>query len=402
VPGTVVYAISGSSLVALGTAISNGSITTTITSDPVIVILNAVVVTPPVVVPVVTAPVVTAPAVIAAPIVVITPTITSLTFVENATKTGGKLIWTGTNIESVLFTGSASIYPAPFNYGAFTLSWDGSLVNMVAGVTYTMKIEARSSTGGSAFKTIEYTIAKPVVDTTAADAALKAAQEKAAAEKKAAEEAAAAALNIAPEKALAEAKAAADAAALKVAHEKAAAEAKAAADAAALKIAQEKAAAEKKAAEEAAALKVAQDKAAAEAKAAEEAAALKVAEEKAAADAAALLIAKTTPVLNLFSSYSIAKYTASQNAKLKKLTLKLEPETTLKCVGYINTNGTTAAKAKSIALAQAKTTCASAKKLNPSITTVITTAALTKAPKPLVGAINTKAKYRVDLFAYKG
>ncbi len=89
-------------------------------------------------------------------------------------------------------------------------------------------------------------------------------------------------------------------------------------------------------------------------------------------------------------------------AKMKKLTLKLEPETTLKCVGYINTKGTTATKAKSIALAQAKTTCANAKKLNPSITTVVTTAALAKAPKPLVGASNTKAKYRVDLFTYKG
>ena len=400
VPGTVVYAISGSSLVTLGTATSNGSITTSIISDPVIVILNAVVVTPPVVAPVVapvvTAPVVTAPAVIAAPTVVITPTITSLDFVENSTKTGGKLVWTGTNIESVLFTGSASTYPAPFNYGAFTLSWDGSLVNMVAGVTYTMKIEARSSTGGSDSKTIEYTIAKPIVDNSAADAALKAAQEKAAVE------AATAALKIAQEKALAEAKAAAEAAALKIAQDKAAAEAKAAADAAALKIAQEKAAAEAKAAADAAALKVAQEKAAAEAKAAEEAAALKVAEEKAAADAAALAIAKKTPVLNLFSAYSTAKYTASQTAKMKKLTLKLEPATTLKCVGYINTKGTTAAKAKATALAQAKTACANAKKLNPSITTVVMTSALTKAPKPLVGASNTKAKYRVDLFAYKG
>jgi uncharacterized repeat protein (TIGR02543 family) len=205
VPGTVVYAISGSSLVMLGTATTNGSITTTITSDPVIVILNAVVVTPPVVTPVVTAPVVTAPVVTAPAVVavpVVTPTITSLTFVENAAKTGGKLVWVGTNIDSVLFTGTASTYPAPFNYGAFTLSWDGTLVNMVAGVTYTMKIEARSSTGGSESKTIEYIIAKPVIDTSVADAALKAAQEKAAAEKKAADEAAAAALKIAQEKAL--------------------------------------------------------------------------------------------------------------------------------------------------------------------------------------------------------
>jgi hypothetical protein len=89
-------------------------------------------------------------------------------------------------------------------------------------------------------------------------------------------------------------------------------------------------------------------------------------------------------------------------AKMKKLTLKLEPATTLKCVGYINTKGTTAAKAKATALAQAKATCANAKKLNPGITTVVTTVALAKAPKPLAGASNAKAKYRVDLFAYKG
>jgi uncharacterized repeat protein (TIGR02543 family) len=40
VPGTVVYAITGSSIVNLGTATSNGSITTNITIDPVIVLAN--------------------------------------------------------------------------------------------------------------------------------------------------------------------------------------------------------------------------------------------------------------------------------------------------------------------------------------------------------------------------
>jgi uncharacterized repeat protein (TIGR02543 family) len=67
-------------------------------------------------------------AVVATPAPVVMPTITSLAFVENAAKTGGKLVWAGTNIESVLFTGAASTYPQPFNYGAFTLSWDGTLV----------------------------------------------------------------------------------------------------------------------------------------------------------------------------------------------------------------------------------------------------------------------------------
>jgi uncharacterized repeat protein (TIGR02543 family) len=55
VPGTVVYAITGSSIVNLGTATSNGSITTSITSDPVIILANPVVV-PPVVTPTSTPP----------------------------------------------------------------------------------------------------------------------------------------------------------------------------------------------------------------------------------------------------------------------------------------------------------------------------------------------------------
>lgn len=46
VPGTVVYAITGSSIVILGTATSNGSMTTSITSDPVIILANPVVVAP--------------------------------------------------------------------------------------------------------------------------------------------------------------------------------------------------------------------------------------------------------------------------------------------------------------------------------------------------------------------
>jgi hypothetical protein len=47
VPGSVVYAVTGGELTLLGTATTNGSITTTITSDPVIVIANPVVTPPP-------------------------------------------------------------------------------------------------------------------------------------------------------------------------------------------------------------------------------------------------------------------------------------------------------------------------------------------------------------------
>ena len=47
VPGSVVYAVTGGELTLLGTATSNGSITTTIVSDPVILIANPVVVNTP-------------------------------------------------------------------------------------------------------------------------------------------------------------------------------------------------------------------------------------------------------------------------------------------------------------------------------------------------------------------
>ena len=47
VPGSVVYAVTGGELTLLGTATTNGSITTTISSDPVIVIANPVVVSAP-------------------------------------------------------------------------------------------------------------------------------------------------------------------------------------------------------------------------------------------------------------------------------------------------------------------------------------------------------------------
>ncbi len=149
---------------------------------------------------------------------------------------------------------------------------------------------------------------------------------------------------------------------------------------------------------------MAQDKAAAEAKAAEEAAALKVAQEKAAADAATLAIAKKTPVLNLFSAYSTAKYTSTQMAKMKKLTLKLEPATTLNCVGYYRLTGTAKAIAlsKAVSKSQATVACKNAKKLNPSIKTVVTTKSIAKALKPLLETTNSSAKYRVDLFAFKG
>jgi hypothetical protein len=76
------------------------------------------------------------------PFTPIRATITSLTF-TNTGSTTGTLSWTGTNIDAYQYTGSpngASTYPAPYNYGTFTGSWPGNLVNLVSGTTYNVSI----------------------------------------------------------------------------------------------------------------------------------------------------------------------------------------------------------------------------------------------------------------------
>jgi hypothetical protein len=206
----------------------------------------------------------TTPTVNPVPVVATLPVITSLTFVANATRDGGKLVWVGSNIEAVLFTGDSNIYPDPYNYGAYTISWTGELRNIIRSKTYTAKLDFRSASGGNASRTIEFMIAYTEEEIAAAQAAIDA---KAAAEKKALEDAKAAADKKALEEALA---------ATKAATEKAAAAAKAAAE---LKAAQDRAAAEAAAAE---ALKAAKELADAQARAAAE---LKAAQDKAAEDA---------------------------------------------------------------------------------------------------------------------
>lgn len=76
-----------------------------------------------------------------------TPVITSITYTQTGTYTG-VLSWTGTNIDSVLFAASpdgASIYPAPYNYGAFTSGWTGNLVNVQPGQAYTGSLTPSSA-----------------------------------------------------------------------------------------------------------------------------------------------------------------------------------------------------------------------------------------------------------------
>ena len=371
---------------AAGTGSGSGAFTLSVPAPP----------TPPAPAPTTPAP---APVVVAKPSPAIIPTLTSLIFEENATKDGGKLIWMGTNIESVLFTGSSLTYPAPYNYGAFTITWNGNLVNMIPGVTYKMKLEVRSATGGSDSKTIEYTIAKPVVDTSNADAALKIAKDQAEAEAKAKAEAQALADKIARE-----AKAAAD---LKAAEAKAAADAAAAA---ALKAAQQLADAKERALAE---LKAKEAKAAEEARIAEELrkakekadAELKLAAEKKAledaAAAAALAAKKIIPEITLYSISSKLTLSAYDKAYLNKYISTLKSKAIVTCIGYYYLKNTTLAKAKARAKVQATAICKMIKKAKPSVITKIAIYSSGKAPKAAQGAKWVAISYRVDSFKSK-
>jgi hypothetical protein len=363
----------------------------------------------------------TSPTANTGPVVVTNPVITSLTFVENATKDGGKLVWVGSNIEAVLFTGDASTYPDSFNYGAFTIAWTGELRNIVRGKKYTAKVDFRSASGGNASQTTEFMIAYTAAEIAAAQAVIDA---KAAAEKKALDDAKAAADKAAADAKAAADKAAADAiAATKAAAEKAAADAKAAAEliaaqaraaaeaaaAAALKAAQEISDAKAKAAAE---LKAAQDKAAEDARIAAE---LKAAQEKADADlkaaaekkaladakaAAALAAKKIVPKITLYSISSKLTLSAYDSAYLNKYISTLKSKAVVTCVGYYYTKNTTLAKAKALATTQATAVCKMIKKAKPTVITKIELYPSTKAPKAAQGAKWVAVNYRVD--SYKG
>lgn len=91
------------------------------------------------------------------------PTISNLAFTYNGMGyTTGTLTWTATNADVWLFTSNyPGTYPSPYNYGAFTGSWPGNLVNIdfnvVNGITspgYTFTIEVRNNAGASASQTI--------------------------------------------------------------------------------------------------------------------------------------------------------------------------------------------------------------------------------------------------------
>jgi hypothetical protein len=83
-------------------------------------------------------------------------TISGLTYTKTG-ETTGVLSWSGTNIDVYRFTGNSTNYPAPYNYGTYTGSWPGNLVNMLGGQSYTVTIDVRSYNNGGGSQTITFT-----------------------------------------------------------------------------------------------------------------------------------------------------------------------------------------------------------------------------------------------------
>lgn len=82
--------------------------------------------------------------------------LSALSFVDDGTGTGGKIVWAGQNIDAVLYTGPANSYPGPYNYGAFTGGWNGRIRNLTADTSYTVSIFAVSSDGVGESKSLTF------------------------------------------------------------------------------------------------------------------------------------------------------------------------------------------------------------------------------------------------------
>lgn len=83
-------------------------------------------------------------------------TLSNLTFTDDGSGTGGKLAWSGKNIEAVLYTGPAASYPGPFTFGAFSTSWNGTIRNLTPATEYTISIYAISVDGIGESKTLTF------------------------------------------------------------------------------------------------------------------------------------------------------------------------------------------------------------------------------------------------------
>jgi len=82
--------------------------------------------------------------------------LSTLSFVDDGTGTGGKIVWEGKSIDAVLYTGPANSYPGPFNYGAFSSGWNGRIRNLTAGTEYTVSLYAISADGVGESKSLTF------------------------------------------------------------------------------------------------------------------------------------------------------------------------------------------------------------------------------------------------------
>jgi hypothetical protein len=91
-------------------------------------------------------------------------TLDSVTFKDDGTGTAGTLTWKGTNIDSVRYVGPPTTYPAAYNYGAYTSTWNGALTNLTPDTTYTFEFYANSIDDYPAVQTVSFkTGAAPAV-----------------------------------------------------------------------------------------------------------------------------------------------------------------------------------------------------------------------------------------------
>jgi hypothetical protein len=88
--------------------------------------------------------------------VLVPATLSTLTFNDDGSGTGGKLAWTGKNIDAVLYTGPAASYPGPFTFGAFSTSWNGTIRNLAPATEYTISIYAISADGIGESKSLTF------------------------------------------------------------------------------------------------------------------------------------------------------------------------------------------------------------------------------------------------------
>lgn len=82
--------------------------------------------------------------------------LTSISFTDDGSGTGGKLAWVGSKIDAVLYAGPSSSYPGLFTFGAFSSSWNGSIRNLTPDTEYTVSVYAISADGIGESKSLTF------------------------------------------------------------------------------------------------------------------------------------------------------------------------------------------------------------------------------------------------------